>query len=98
MAGKKKNGKKAAKKTINRRGHTYLLTPSGRKLEATGQLKIILDTMGDKALTSKEIAAKVDGKLETKQDSLRVVSFYMADLKANGHVKFGPKEKVAAAA
>src|SRR5579871_4890266 len=83
-----------------RRGHSYELTAKGRKIEAKelGPQKSVIFPLLKTPKTAAQIASAVEGKLETKQDTLRVVSFYLAQFKKDGIVTFAKEAKTPKAA
>lgn len=96
MASKKKVAKKTSKP---RAGKTYELT-SKTFPELSGQGALIHAALLKKQpATSAAIAAAIEGKLETKQQPIQVVSYYLGVWKSEGLVRVAkaPKaEKIAA--
>lgn len=95
----KKAAKKVVKKNGSTRGNTYQSTGDGRKKfnDLTGQGKIVADALvASEPITAADLAAKIGGKLETKQEPARVVGFYLSQWKTDGLVKNGPKPAKAA--
>ncbi len=96
MATKKASKKQEVKTTT--RGNSYELTAAGRKALDTNNLKgqqlIIMKEFEKIApATVAQVAAKVEGKLETKQEAGRVVGFYFVQWKRDGLLKFAAKPK-----
>ena len=86
--------KKSAKKKTPRRPKgeqqlaNYQLADELPETVTSGQQILIRDTLRELGTANAaQIAEQIKGKLKTKQEPQRVVSYYLADWKKRGYVK-----------
>lgn len=97
MATKKAKGKKAnGSAKVSRRGNLYEVSKK-EPGELGPQATKVYDVIAKSGpISSSDVAARLDGKLETNQSTQRVVSFYVSQFKHDGLIKVA--KAVAAAA